>query len=319
MLACVGEKSNLETVKLLLQQGAQHSCKDREGSNLLHLTARFGKREVLEYLVRNLPQDYLFQRNQKGETPLTICEQNKNADGISLLEKLQAQYDQSEQNVDELLGLLDAEQEKEKVQKQKRKEKKYRNKLSKIALKEGLTVEEVEEKKELERERRKQEEVDEELKRRQQEEHEELARLASIRARQLEEARLQAEYEEMLEEERRQEAAERAEKKRRLALEHAKRDQERREKEAAQRAEKNRLAATDKSVGRRRDGAGEGKEPLMATQNRIELSQKRPEVELSIGRSLGRPSAGAAVPASGANESEVAATNKALEAANSKK
>jgi len=35
----------------------------------------------------------LFERNNKGETPLTICQQNKNAKGVQLLEQLQERYD----------------------------------------------------------------------------------------------------------------------------------------------------------------------------------------------------------------------------------
>jgi hypothetical protein len=140
MLACVGDKSNLETVKVLLSAGATFATRDREGSNILHLTAKFGKNNVLEYLVKNLPADYLFERNQKGETPLTICEQAKDEQGIALLEGLQVQYDRSNQKAGDLLDFLEAEEEREKREKAKRKEKKYLNKVSKIAKKEGIST-----------------------------------------------------------------------------------------------------------------------------------------------------------------------------------
>ena len=85
-------------------------------------------------------------------------------------------------------------------------------------------------------------------------------------------------------EELRQEAAERAERKRQIAIEEAKLRAERTEKAAAAQVERqNRKQVVERSVGR--------KQEAIVTENRIELSQKRPakEVEVSVGRSVGRP------------------------------
>lgn len=55
----------------------------------------------------------LFERNNKGETPLTICQQNKNARGVELLVSLQAKYDNTHQKAGDLLAMLEEEELKE--------------------------------------------------------------------------------------------------------------------------------------------------------------------------------------------------------------
>jgi ankyrin repeat protein len=180
MLACVSEKSNLETVKVLLSAGASFTTRSPDDQNILHLTARFGLTEVLEYLVKNLPSDYLFERNQKGETPLMICQQNKNQKSIQLLEALELQYDKSNKKAHDLLDFLEAEEEKEKREKAKKKEKKYRAKVAKIALKTGVSVQTVEEQKREEREKKIRDEENAEKARQLREQQEEQARLDAI-------------------------------------------------------------------------------------------------------------------------------------------
>lgn len=203
MLACCTDKGSLDVVKALLSAGAGFNSRDKDGSNLLHITARSGPVPVLEYLVKNLPQEYLFERNQKGETPLTICEAAKNTRGVQMLESLQAQYDRSHNKADDLLAQLEAEEEREAREKAKRKEKKYRSKVAKIAAKEGISVDQVEEKKAEERMRKDREEEEKEKARLDKERREEAARLAEIEARRKEQERLDREYDEMVREQQR--------------------------------------------------------------------------------------------------------------------
>lgn len=97
MLAVASEKANLEVVKQLLAAHATFTNKEKHtGDNIVHLAARHCPNlEILEYLVRSLNQDMLFERNKKGDTPLSICVAQKNQAGVELLEKLQVTYDKS--------------------------------------------------------------------------------------------------------------------------------------------------------------------------------------------------------------------------------
>ena len=146
MLAIISEKANLDVVKMLLGAQANYSFHEKTtGDNILHLAARWSTPlEILEYLVRSINQDMLFERNLKGDTPLSICINLKNDKAIKLLEKLQTTYDRTRTVTDNLLSTLQAEETKAEKEKQKRKDKKYRAKLLKIAEREGLSVEEVE-------------------------------------------------------------------------------------------------------------------------------------------------------------------------------
>jgi hypothetical protein len=146
MLAIISENANLDVVKMLLGAQANYSFHEKTtGDNILHLAARWSTPlEILEYLVRSINQDMLFERNLKGDTPLSICINQKNDKAIKLLEKLQTTYDRTRTVTDNLLSTLQAEETKAEKEKQKRKDKKYRAKLFKIAEREGLSVEEVE-------------------------------------------------------------------------------------------------------------------------------------------------------------------------------
>lgn len=71
----------------------------------------------------------LFERNLKGDTPLSICIEKGNQRGVELLERLQAVYDKTKKNTNDLMNSLIAEEEKAEREKQRRKEKKYRQKI----------------------------------------------------------------------------------------------------------------------------------------------------------------------------------------------
>lgn len=145
MLAIVSEHSNLECVKQLLANNANFSIREKiSGDNILHLAARYcTKLEILEYLVRSLNQDMLFERNLKGDTPLSISIVQKNSKAVELLEKLQIAYDKTSEKADDLLASLEAEEVKAERERQKRKEKKFRAKLQKKSERDNCSVEEI--------------------------------------------------------------------------------------------------------------------------------------------------------------------------------
>jgi len=63
-----------------LQQNADFKKREpREGNTVLHLAAKYAPHDILGYLIANVPNEMLFERNTKGDTALTICEANKNA------------------------------------------------------------------------------------------------------------------------------------------------------------------------------------------------------------------------------------------------
>jgi hypothetical protein len=88
MLTLCSEFSSLEVVKILLAAKANFKVHDKlTGDNILHLAVRWStKIEIIEYLVRSLSSDLLFERNIKGETPLSISNSLKNTRATELLE-----------------------------------------------------------------------------------------------------------------------------------------------------------------------------------------------------------------------------------------
>ena len=79
----------------------------RTGDNILHLAVRWStKIEIIEYLVRSLSSDLLFERNNKGETPLSISNSLKNTRATDLLEQLQQVYDKTDKKAEDLLTQL---------------------------------------------------------------------------------------------------------------------------------------------------------------------------------------------------------------------
>lgn len=147
MLAIASEHTNLDIIKQLLAAGADYKVHEKvTGDNIIHLSARWSaKIEIIEYLVRSLSSELLFERNSKGETPLSIAANLKNQKMIKLLEDLQVSYDKTRQKAGDFLAQLEAEEEKNERERLKKKDKKYRAKLLKIAERDGLTLQEVEE------------------------------------------------------------------------------------------------------------------------------------------------------------------------------
>ena len=97
MLAIASEHTNLDIIKQLLAAGADYKVHEKvTGDNIIHLSARWSaKIEIIEYLVRSLSSELLFERNLKGETPLSIAANLKNQKMIKLLEDLQVSYDKT--------------------------------------------------------------------------------------------------------------------------------------------------------------------------------------------------------------------------------
>lgn len=177
-LAIVSERANLELVKFLVAESNLTQVQvDSTGDNLIHLAAKYAtKREILEYLARTIPE-LIFQRNQQGETPLSIAQQKDKSDFVKMLESFAAQYDKSSASTNDLLASLEAEEEKKAREAQKRKEKKYQQKLRKLAERDNLTVEETQKRLENEKLRKKEEEEKQERERAQKQEREERERL----------------------------------------------------------------------------------------------------------------------------------------------
>lgn len=142
MLAIASEHTNLDIIKQLLAAGADYKVHEKvTGDNIIHLSARWSaKIEIIEYLVRSLNSELLFERNLKGETPLSIAANLKNQKMIKLLEDLQVSYDKTRQKAGDFLAQLEAEEEKNERERLKKKDKKYRAKLLKIAERDSLTL-----------------------------------------------------------------------------------------------------------------------------------------------------------------------------------
>lgn len=105
MLACVAEKATLDAVKTLLAQNADFKKREpRDGNTVLHLAAKHAPHDILEYLVMNIPNEMLFERNTKGDTALTICQASNNTKAVLLLEDVQSHYDNSDQIAQMLLN-----------------------------------------------------------------------------------------------------------------------------------------------------------------------------------------------------------------------
>ena len=144
-LAIVSPDSDLGVIKVLFGKEANHMVKESStGNNILHLAARYcSNPEVLEYVVKNAKID-IFERNNAGDTPLTIVQALQNTRAIQIFEECQDLYDDSAQKTDELMAELLGEDEKNEKARQKKKEKKHRSKLQKLADKNNCSIEELE-------------------------------------------------------------------------------------------------------------------------------------------------------------------------------
>ena len=94
MLAVAGKDENLEAVKILLSAGADFQLKDEFGNSILHIAAIYGNVSILEYLAKNCRLE-LFMRNDKGETALSIFQDQKNQKGIDIMNAFKDEYDKS--------------------------------------------------------------------------------------------------------------------------------------------------------------------------------------------------------------------------------
>ena len=72
-----GDKGGLESLKVLLLNGANFSNKDYYDNSLLHIAALNNNNKILDWLLKNLKIG-IFDRNKNGETALNICQTNKN-------------------------------------------------------------------------------------------------------------------------------------------------------------------------------------------------------------------------------------------------
>jgi len=124
-LAIIGPDPDVLAVQTLLAHKANCLVKEKgTDNNLLHLAAEKCKNPaVFKYLLENLHID-MSLTNKEGQTPLSICIQNKLTKKVNLIEEVMRGVDKSGQKTDELLDDLLAEENKEEKAKQKRKEKK---------------------------------------------------------------------------------------------------------------------------------------------------------------------------------------------------
>lgn len=193
MLATAGGGQNLDCIKQLLNAKADLTVLDEVGNNVLHIAAYHQNCLALEYILGNWPSTQpldLALRNKKGETVFSIANDLKDQKSLGVLKQFEGKFgDQTEQTTRDLLEELMQEEKKQELEKQKRKEKKKRQKLQHIAEKEGLSIQELEEKHAKENEAKRLEEEERKLE---------------------EEERLKRETEAAAEEQRRREARERA-------------------------------------------------------------------------------------------------------------
>ena len=132
MLAVAKGDDNIECIGVLLAAGADHTCKDEQDNNLLHIAAYYGNNRVLDYFAKNHKFD-LFARNKKGQTAFNISRSTKNNVGMACLEVLQKETDGSKSLADNLLNELVKEIEQAEKSKATKGLKKWRAKIRKLA------------------------------------------------------------------------------------------------------------------------------------------------------------------------------------------
>jgi ankyrin repeat protein len=70
----------------------------------LHIATTYGSTDILEYLINNVSVS-VFERNEQGETALSIAQEKKNQRAVTLLES-QAYKDQTKDKSTDLLNEL---------------------------------------------------------------------------------------------------------------------------------------------------------------------------------------------------------------------
>jgi ankyrin repeat protein len=73
MLAVAGGGQNIECIRILVANKADLSIVDPLGNTILHIAATYQNNEALEFLLSHSQKLNVFERNQKGETPLSIA------------------------------------------------------------------------------------------------------------------------------------------------------------------------------------------------------------------------------------------------------
>ena len=151
----------MEAVKCLLAHKANFRIKEKgTNNNLLHLAAeRCKSAAVFEYLLKNLGLD-IGETNKDGQTPLSICIENKQTKKINLCEEVMQVIDKSGAATDALLEDLMNDKQREEKAKAKRKDKKQKQKLQKLAEKNNCTVDQLEKVFEEQKKQKEQEEKD---------------------------------------------------------------------------------------------------------------------------------------------------------------
>lgn len=85
LLACYYD--DVESIKILLNNQIEISCRDIIGNNAIHITSMFNSYNSLDYLLKNTDNDVLSynQYNDEFMTPLTLAIQNGNMESLKLL------------------------------------------------------------------------------------------------------------------------------------------------------------------------------------------------------------------------------------------
>merc|ERR1712190_197061 len=81
--------NRIAIVKCLLDQRANPYSVDASGNSGLHYAAGYGRKELLEYLLKIGTS--VTQTNSQGQTPLAVAKQNRKADTIAVLKSHGAQ------------------------------------------------------------------------------------------------------------------------------------------------------------------------------------------------------------------------------------
>ena len=87
MLAVAEGAQNIEAVRILLANKADTTILDTYGNNILHIAAHYQNIDAIEYLTLNSQKLNILERNQNGETPMSIVQEKKNERGIKILER----------------------------------------------------------------------------------------------------------------------------------------------------------------------------------------------------------------------------------------
>ncbi len=97
------QNGHLETLKLLINLGADYNLIDKFGDNLLFYAAQYDKKEIIAYLVNELKLDVNFKNPVNGITACFRAVQNGHLETLKLLIKLDADYNVIEKFGDNLL------------------------------------------------------------------------------------------------------------------------------------------------------------------------------------------------------------------------